>query len=372
MNDMSSDLAHELRTPITAILGYTNLLVEDFVGPPEHLEKLLVIRNHSEYLLKLANHLLSRDAKGSLARIGPMDPVAVAEDVVELMRPVARSKRLSLGVQTVGALPPSISCDEMRLRQVLINLLGNALKFTNDGSVRVELRFVPEPVPVLRVAVADSGIGMDAEQIGRLFQPFVQVHASSKRRGGAGLGLSTSLRLVRQLGGELAVESAAGRGTTFTLTLPAPGIELRHLAVPAPRARQVGEGPLTGFDVLLADGRPDTRLIISVLLKKAGASVTLGADTESACAKAVAAKSGKRMFHVLLIDVHAPGIDGLAATRSLREGGYDGLIVGMDPDGSARERCLDAGMDDVLVKPLDPERLIATVADAGRNVGGNP
>src|SRR5262245_2054094 len=140
----TSDLAHELRAPITAILGYTNLLVEEAGASPEQLEKLLVIKNHSEYLLRLVNHLLVRGDEPR-ERTGPVDAVAVAADVVTLMQPVAQAKHLALAVEPRGALPASLPSDEMRLRQVLINLVGNALKFTNEGSVRVTLEFLREP-----------------------------------------------------------------------------------------------------------------------------------------------------------------------------------------------------------------------------------
>jgi CheY-like chemotaxis protein len=358
-----SDLAHELRMPITAILGYTNLLVEGFAGPPEHLEKLLVIRNHSEYLLRLVNHLLTRENDSLPSRVAPVDCAAVAADVVTLMRPVARAKHLTLACEPRGALPHAVPCDEMRLRQVLINLIGNALKFTNEGSVRVTLEFAREPAQALRIAVADTGIGMSPEQVAKLFQPFVQVHLSSRARGGSGLGLSTSLRLVRQLGAELTVASQPGQGSTFTLSLPAPQVRESDLAPRQAPSRPRGAGPLAGLEVLLAAAAPDDRLLVSSLLKRHGATVTLAETPDQAFDKAVASQAAKRRFQALLLDAPVPGAE-LAAR--LRRGGYDGTIIGLarSGDDAARAHCLEAGMDDILAKPLDLDRLLAAVGDA--------
>jgi Amt family ammonium transporter len=359
-SDAKSDLAHELRTPITAILGYTNLLVEDFDGPPDRLEKLLVIRNHSEYLLRLVNHLLAPDAKGLPARRGPVDALAVAADVVALMRPVASAKRLSLAVESRSRLPTTVQSDELRLRQVLINLIGNALKFTNEGSVRVRVSFHCEPAPALRVEVVDTGVGMDAAQVAKLFQPFVQVHLSSRRRGGSGLGLSTSLRLVRQLGGELTVVSQPGLGTTFALSLPAPEVREADLAERTAEPPSEDAGPLAGLEFLLAAGGPDSRLLVSVALKRHGASVTLADDADAVCERALSASAAQRHFSAVLIGEDAPPGGAAKAASRLRAAGYSGTVFALGRQGGGAP-ATDPGLDAALTLPLEIDDLLAAL-----------
>lgn len=353
-NEHQMELAHELRTPITAILGYTNLLVEQHAGSADSLEKLLVIRNHSEYLLKLVNHLLTDPAAGLPGRRQPLDPVAVAMDVVQLMQPVARRKGLELSVRPEGPMPETIPSDEMRLRQVLINLLGNAVKFTNEGYIRLRLR---ADGGHFQMAVEDTGVGMDEAQQRQLFQPFVQVHVTSRRRGGTGLGLSTCQRLARQLGGEISCSSQRGQGTTFTLRLPLPeAVPLRVHPLPTPRG-----GSLLGHELLLAATAGDSLLLTSAVLKKEDASITLTADAETTVDKAMGSQRSGRTFAAVLLDDSVP--DFLALARHLRALGYRGRILSLGPDSPAHRRmCLEAGMDGVLPKPVAVPSLLQALS----------
>jgi len=363
--EKTSELAHELRMPITAILGYTNLLVEEFAGPAEQLEKLLIIRNHSEYLLKLVNHLLTTPEASLAFRTRDVDPVALASDVVSLMQPALGAKPLTLSLELQGPLPQVIQSDEMRLRQILINLLGNALKFTNEGYVRLILKWqATEPVGML-FSIQDSGIGMNEQQIQRLFQPFVQVHLSSSHRTGTGLGLSTCMRLVRQLRGEVTVASQLGQGTTFTVRLPGAGVksdELRLRSAPD----SAPAGMLAGREFLLSVTTGDIRLLASSSLKHHEASITL-VDGANLVRQAMASVAAGRPFFAILLDARQGGASGLEQARSLRAAGYHGPVLGLgddEPDQQAAAQA--AGMDAILDLPLDIAHLLTVIATSDR------
>jgi Amt family ammonium transporter len=359
----NSDLAHELRTPITAILGYTNLLVEDFDGPADQLEKLLIIRNHSEYLLRLVNHLLSNPQDGMEVRPLPIDPVTLADEVVALMRPAIGKRHLTLGLELHGPLPQSIHSDEMRLRQVLINLLGNALKFTNEGYVKVGLRWQNEAPASLLITVADTGIGMDEVQLQSIFRPYVQVHSSSQRRGGAGLGLSTCSRLVRQLNGTLSVVSRPGLGTTFSVVLPGTGVSARDLSERS-TSQTPASGLLSGKEILLSVSQADTRLLVSALLKGHDASLTL-VESTGLVEMALASVGAERPFAMILLDGQSSSGSGVVGARALRAAGYHGPLVALGEDGDENwQRCRQAGFDALLSIPIDIERLLTVISDS--------
>ena len=362
--EKTSELAHELRMPITAILGYTNLLVEEFAGPAEQLEKLLIIRNHSEYLLKLVNHLLTTSEASLGFRTRDVDPVMLAADVVSLMQPALGSKPLTLSLELQGPLPQVIQSDEMRLRQILINLLGNALKFTNEGYVRLILKWqASEPVGLL-LSVQDSGIGMNEQQIQRLFQPFVQVHLSSSHRTGTGLGLSTCMRLVRQLRGEVTVASQLGQGTTFTVRLPGAGVKAEELR-PRSAPDSAPAGMLAGRDFLLSVTTGDIRLLVSSSLKHHEASITL-VDGASVVRQAMAAVAGGRPFFAILLDARQGSATGLEQARSLRAAGYHGPVLGLGDDAGQQAAAQAAGMDAILELPLDIAHLLTVIATSDR------
>jgi hypothetical protein len=356
----ASELAHELRTPITAILGYTNLLLEGEVSHEDAHEKLLVIRNHSEYLLKLVNCLLSDRAGGLPPRRARLDPLALAEEVASLVEPLARRKGLALSVAAAGPVPIEITTDEMRLRQILINLLGNALKFTNEGSVRIVLALAPQGASALTLAVADTGIGMHAGQLARLFQPFVQLHSSARRQGGSGLGLSTSLRLARQLDGDLAIASNPGQGTTATVSVPLTPDQLAHARERHPAAAQAPLGALHGSELLLVGAGRECLLMASAILKRQQASITPAPDAAQAASAVERAVAGGRPFAAVLIDEDCGEI--LALARTLRALEYRGRILSLESDGPRhRPSRQEAGIDAIVTKPVQAKELIAAI-----------
>jgi signal transduction histidine kinase len=227
-SDFLANVSHEIRTPLTAILGYSELLLrrsESGAIPQAYSHTLHTIRRNGEHLLEIINDILdlSKIAAGSFdVEMAPVPPVALVSDVVSLMSVRAQEKGLSLSVECEGPLPLGFETDPRRLRQVLVNLIGNALKFTDEG--RVILRVTPRSGPDgprIRFEICDSGIGITEEQMTRLFQPFAQADASTARRyGGTGLGLSICKHLVELLDGEIGAESIAGSGSVFWVELP--------------------------------------------------------------------------------------------------------------------------------------------------------
>jgi CheY-like chemotaxis protein len=378
-------MSHEIRTPMTAILGFAEVLLGDSptdTWPPERIEAIRTIQRNGRYLLELINSILNLSkveaGKLDVERIA-CSPVLVLADVVALMRIRADAKNLPLTLEYVGAVPASIKSDPLRLRQVLINLVGNAIKFTETGSVRVVAHMVERlgKPALLQVDVIDTGIGLSQQQISRLFQPFNQADSSTSRRfGGTGLGLVISKRLAEMLGGDITVRSEPGKGSTFSVTIQTGDLEgVTLLDSPAatdaaaPQAATVPTPqsvPTTRLDcrVLLAEDGPDNQRLIAFFLKKAGAQVAIAENGQLAHDQALAARAKGEPFDVVLMDMQMPVMDGYEATRRLRAEGYTGTIVALTANAmeGARQKCFDVGCNDYATKPVDRQELLATVA----------
>ena len=236
-SEFLANMSHEIRTPMTAILGFTEVLAAS-VNNTEQADAIRIIRRNGEHLLTLINDILdlSRIEAGKLAieRI-PTDPAVLLEEVAASMRIRAETKHLALTVEYVGPIPDTVSTDPTRLRQILVNLVGNAIKFTDTGRVRIvaQTHGLDTPSPTLEFQVSDTGVGMTAEQLTHLFRPFQQADASTTRQfGGTGLGLAISKRLIEMLGGTIAVKSEAGRGSTFAFTVAAGSLATTALHSP--------------------------------------------------------------------------------------------------------------------------------------------
>jgi CheY-like chemotaxis protein len=289
----------------------------------------------------------------------------------------ASAKGLPLDVEFAGPVPEVIQSDPTRLRQILVNLLGNAIKFTEVGKVSLVTRFVAEnDLPRLDFEVIDTGIGMTAEQIGRLFQSFTQADTSTARRyGGTGLGLAICKRLAEMLGGDVAVvESRQGAGTRMRATVATgvlgnvnmisdPVAAMAILEQPIPDSSVVRSSPLAGLRVLLAEDGPDNQRLIGHLLKKAGGMVTVVENGRLAVDAALAAVRNANPYTVILMDMQMPVMDGYAATALLREKGYTGPIIALTAHAMAtdREKCLAAGCTDYASKPIDRQKLLEIV-----------
>jgi CheY-like chemotaxis protein len=321
------------------------------------------MRRNADHLLGLINDLLDvariEDGKMAAER-RPCSPADVVADAVALLRPRAIERALDLEFDAAPDLPPLIQSDPLRLRQIVINLVGNALKFTERGSVRVSAHLLTRDAERrLVVRVADTGIGIAPEHLPRVFVPFMQADESMTRRyGGSGLGLPISRSLARLMGGDLTVESAPGRGSTFTLDLPAlPAAPDAAQPAPAPPpAGATGPAPLAGVRVLLVEDGPDNQRLLALVLRRAGALVTLAADGRSAIDAVDAAP-----FDVILMDMQMPVMDGYAAAGALRARGVTTPIIALTAHAMTgdRERCLAAGCDDYLTKPVDRATLVA-------------
>jgi CheY-like chemotaxis protein len=266
--------------------------------------------------------------------------------------------------------------DPTRLRQIVLNLVSNAVKFTETGGVQVIVRWRDQNKsrPLLQIDVVDTGIGMTSDHVSRLFQPFTQADSSTTRRfGGSGLGLAISHRLAEMLGGTITVSSVCGAGSTFQLLLPTPALaadgstdSLRSGDSALRRQqKEPNRQPLTGRRLLLAEDAPDNQRLIMYVLRKAGADVTLAENGAVACELSLAAHDEGKPFDVVLMDMQMPIVDGYQAVKQLRLAGYHEPIIALTAHsmGSDRQVCLDAGCDDFATKPIDRARLISLIGD---------
>ncbi|MBN1909771.1 MAG: phosphate ABC transporter substrate-binding protein PstS family protein [Pirellulales bacterium] len=377
-SEFLANMSHELRTPMTAILGFTDILVEG-VTDREQLDAATTIKQNGEYLLGIVNDILDLSrieaGKVTVERI-PCSPCRILTQVASLMRVRAEAQGLPLEIAYEGMIPLSIQSDPVRLRQVLVNLVGNAIKFTEVGKVRLAARLLDaqSDQPKMQFEIIDTGIGMSEQQIAKLFKPFSQADASATRKhGGAGLGLMISKRLAEKLGGDITVKSAPGKGSTFTVTIDAGSLEgIRLLESPddvdLPREeREEGDtASESRLDcrVLLAEDGPDNQRLIAFVLRKAGADVTLAENGKIALDLALESQEKGQPFDVILMDMQMPVMDGYTATGKLRQAGYTAPIIALTAHAMKNDRakCLEAGCDDYMTKPVERNKLIALVA----------
>jgi signal transduction histidine kinase/DNA-binding response OmpR family regulator len=372
-----ANMSHEIRTPMTAIVGYADLLLDPTLGNSDRLNYVQTIRRNGDHLLTLINDILDiskiESGRLDLERI-ECSPARIVGEVASLMRVKAVERGIDFVVEFAGPIPQHINSDPTRLRQILLNLVSNAVKFTARGHVRIVTRFdaTPDGQGKIIFEVHDSGVGMTAEQTARLFEAFAQADATTTRRfGGTGLGLAISKRLAEMLGGTIHVRSAPGKGSVFTLVADIGSIEgMQMLADPSeailqPPPDQLAPAPASlSARILLAEDGPDNQRLISLILRKAGAHVIV-VENGLRVLEAVndAARQGVQ-FDVILMDMQMPGLDGYGATSKLRARGYTGPIVALTAHAmnSDRDKCLSAGCNDFLTKPVNRELLMRTVA----------
>ena len=378
-----ANMSHEIRTPMTAILGYVDLLADhgdSAPNAPSREEAVETIRRNARHLLSLINDVLdlSKVEAGQMhmdrQRVRTLDLV---QDALRLMDDRARQKGLALRLILDGDVPDTISTDPTRLRQVLINLLGNAVKFTDQGAVTLTLRRPDLQTGMVAFEVADTGIGMTPEQLSRLYQPFMQADMSTTRRyGGTGLGLAITRRCVDILGGTIAVRSAPGSGTSFTFTIDAgdlQGVQPARLRGGDPAAGEGGplrlpsavRQPLSGVRVLLAEDGLDNQRLIRFHLERAGARVDV-VDNGAKAVERVQDSSRMERHDVVLMDMQMPVMDGYEAVRRLVAAGERVPIIALTAHAMPgdREKCVEAGCHDYLCKPVDARALIAAIRHA--------
>ena len=360
-----ANMSHELRTPFQGVLGMI-ALAEDGPLNAQQAEQLRTARESANHLLALLNDVLDvsalEDGQLKLAPT-PSDLSRLVADVQALMVAPARAKGLELRVVCDTQLPAHVMADATRLKQILFNLIGNAIKFTHSGAVDLHVRPFQQDggALLLCVTVTDSGIGMDEATIARLFKRFSQGDESTSRRyGGTGLGLEISRNLARMMGGDIGVSSQPGVGSRFTLRVP-----LVACAAPTGAAAdQVTEQP--PMRVLVAEDHPVNRSFLQTLLERMGHAVTL---CENGRLAADAARDGD--FDIVLMDMHMPELDGLASTRAIRalpapRGAVRIVALTADAFAHTRQAAAEAGMDGFLAKPVQPHELRQALAEAVR------
>ncbi len=386
-SEFLANMSHEIRTPMTAILGFADLLsdeqlyLHDTVG---RREAIRAIQRNGEHLLGIINDILDLskiEAGRIVVEAMEVAPMALINEILSLMQVKAQAKGISLDAAMETEMPEAIISDPTRLRQILINIVGNAIKFTEVGSVRILCRFVPQEPSQLRIEVVDTGVGLTPAQQQVLFHPFSQADTSTTRSfGGTGLGLTISKRLANLLGGDVTIaESVFGVGTRFLITIGVGSVVGRRmlprklLSASTARAettrdesnaKKSGELLLAGCRVLYAEDGIDNQRLVSFMLKKAGAEVVLADNGQIAVERLRQALNEGRPFDVILMDMQMPVLDGYEATRQLRKGNYRAPVIALTAhamDGD-KQKCYDAGCDDYATKPIDRKKLIEKVA----------
>jgi signal transduction histidine kinase/CheY-like chemotaxis protein len=379
-SEFLANMSHEIRTPITAILGFVEVLLEEQRGDWGK-EELATIQRNGEHLLAIINDILDIskiEARRMTVERIPCSSLQVIADVNSLMQVRAAAKGLSLYVEFHSPIPETINTDPTRLRQILLNLVGNAVKFTQVGEVRLIVSFLPGQKSIMQYDVVDTGIGMTPEETRILFVQFSQAETSTARRfGGTGLGLAISKRLAEMLGGNVElVESRPGKGSHFRLTIATGSIEgvtilempnllnLQDSVRQGTLSRKVTPSVMLHGNILLAEDGPDNQRLIAHILKKAGAEVTVVDNGKSAVEAALNAMKTARPFDLILMDMQMPVMDGYEATMTLRRQGYSGWIVALTAHAMAsdRQKCLNAGCNDYASKPIQRQEFFATLA----------
>ena len=388
-SEFLANMSHEIRTPMTAILGYSELLLGDLAQSDQTDDQyaaLETIHRNGEHLLAIVNDILDVskiDAGKMNIEILPTRPMHIVEEVISLMNVRAVAKGIVLRVRLETAIPEVIHSDPIRLRQILLNIVGNAIKFTEVGEVTIQLSYNPKDEQ-LKFGVADTGIGMTEDQLQRIvnFEAFTQADSSTTRQfGGTGLGLRISNSLAQMLGGKIVVESELGFGSRFTVivatgnTLGCKMVLGEFSEIDVSRGDRADpesvesttsptdRGELDNVRLLLAEDGVDNQRLISFVLRKAGAHVIVVENGQLAYEEVMRAVERCQPYDVLLTDMQMPVLDGYSTVRKLRADGYKGKIVALTAHAMAsdRDNCLKAGCDDFATKPIDRQQLIKLI-----------
>lgn len=381
-----ANMSHEIRTPLGAILGFAELMRDQVQSESDRLDCISTILRNGEVLSRVINDILDlskiESERLEIERIA-FNPLELLDEVTALLNLQAQEKGLELSVISQGPLPMRVLTDPTRLRQILINIIGNAIKFTARGKVEVRVKSFTKPDSPDRLAleflVQDTGSGITKEQRERLFQPFLQADTSTTRiYGGTGLGLVLSQRLAQALGGDLYLKwSEPNQGSIFAFTIDIGsreelsdiGLKTELNIGASATDHRVVHGASAWTDpidirVLLVEDAPDNRVLVSRFIRATGARIDC---VDNGLEGVMSALSGN--YDLVLMDIQMPRMDGFEAVRLLRREGYQGPIVALTAHAmkSDREQCLKAGFDDHLVKPLNRKALIETLRRYARN-----
>jgi PAS domain S-box-containing protein len=371
-------MSHEIRTPLNSVLGFADLVLDTSLTGLQR-EYLEIIKSSGDSLLVLLNDILdfSKIESGRMeVEIRPTDISRCVQEVIGLYQLSATAKKLELSATIEDDVPRQVLTDWSRLRQILVNLVGNAVKFTTHGHIRIKVSVCQHGSPHVRIVVSDTGIGIGAEQRKRLFQPFTQADSSTTRRfGGTGLGLAISKRLARLLGGNLDVIEQEEPGTSFCLEIPSAAVDSDEIETPLsdesfsldPLHRFAGRVPR----VLVVDDNTLNRRLTAQLLHRLGVET----DTAASATECFEKLESGDMPDLILMDVQMPGMDGLDATRHIRKHAEwrELPIVALTADAMVgdRERCFEAGMNGYLTKPLRREALSQMLTERLNRRGPN-
>lgn len=357
-----ANMSHEIRTPLTAILGYSEMLLDEDQTKEEMEHEINSIITSGTHLQQIINDILdlSKIEAGQLVvEYLDVNVTRFFDELEAILGPQARDKGLSFDIDYQFPLPGNINSDPTRLKQILINLCGNAIKFTQQGGITIDVTYLADDNQ-LQIAVTDTGIGMSEHEIEHIFKPFSQADESTSRRfGGTGLGLCISKQLAQKLGGDVSVSSEKGNGSQFITRIDV-HIDPNNLDMIDAISKQDNQDGITSFKpgklqghVLLAEDNAENQRLISKCLMKMGLTVDIAENGQIATDKALAGK-----YNLVLMDIQMPIMDGLEATRHLRDSGYKQPIISLTANAmqADRSRCFAAGANDYLTKPLDLPR----------------
>jgi signal transduction histidine kinase/DNA-binding response OmpR family regulator len=366
-----ANMSHEIRTPLNAIMGLSELLQSNYKSEQERSLWLKKITRNSEHLKKVIDEILdlSKIEAGKLQlNIVQMSVAQVVAQVKSILSPLANEKKLKISFEVTGSIPSHIYSDASKLQHILLNLLGNAIKFTSKGSVKLQVEWINQntDASALKFSVIDTGIGMTTEDADHLFQPFTQVDNSMTRRfGGTGLGLTLAKQLARALDGDVVLQkSIPGEGSTFVATVKTGDVSqagritsFQNLLSEQfdPNSGKESRRNLSDFSVLVVEDSIDNQLLVQNFLEMEGVNVDLASDGAEGLSKA---EHGNH--DLVIMDIQMPVMDGYTATSKLRQLGYKKPIIAFTAHAfeDERQRCLQLGFTDFLSKPIKKRALI--------------